>query len=127
MEKIYKLILGCSALLGLLALGILIFGNGVKDTGLCVIGALVCLAIGGLGKPAIKQHAFTIWIIVAVAIGMYYLEVGMQNAGLASGIALQMGKVATVGLASAIAAPWMTISGSLLANWWRNKSLKEKN
>jgi bile acid:Na+ symporter, BASS family len=50
------------------------------------------------------------------------LEVGMQNAGLASGIALQMGKVATVGLASAIAAPWMTISGSLLANWWRNKS-----
>jgi bile acid:Na+ symporter, BASS family len=53
------------------------------------------------------------------------LEVGMQNAGLASGIALQMGKVATVGLASAIAAPWMTISGSLLANWWRNKTVKK--
>lgn len=50
------------------------------------------------------------------------LEVGMQNAGLASGIAIQMGKVATVGLASAIAAPWMTISGSMLANWWRNKN-----
>lgn len=49
------------------------------------------------------------------------LEVGMQNGGLASGIALQMGKVATVGLASAISVPWMTISGSLLANWWRNK------
>jgi bile acid:Na+ symporter, BASS family len=50
------------------------------------------------------------------------LEVGMQNAGLASGIAIQMGKVATVGLASAIAAPWMTISGSILANWWRNRN-----
>lgn len=49
------------------------------------------------------------------------LEVGMQNGGLASGIALQMGKIATVGLASAISVPWMTISGSLLANWWRNK------
>lgn len=49
------------------------------------------------------------------------LEVGMQNGGLASGIALQMGKVATVGLASAIAVPWMTISGSMLANWWRNR------
>jgi BASS family bile acid:Na+ symporter len=48
----------------------------------------------------------------------------MQNAGLASGIALQMGKVATIGLASVIAAPWMSISGSLLANWWRNQSLK---
>jgi BASS family bile acid:Na+ symporter len=55
------------------------------------------------------------------------LEVGMQNAGLASGIAIQMGKVATVGLASAIAAPWMTISGSLLANWWRNKGIKKPN
>src|SRR5687767_9128228 len=35
------------------------------------------------------------------------LEVGMQNGGLASGIAIQMGKLATVGLASAIAVPWM--------------------
>lgn len=50
------------------------------------------------------------------------LEVGMQNGGLASGIALQMGKIATVGLASVIAVPWMTISGSILANWWRSKS-----
>jgi bile acid:Na+ symporter, BASS family len=49
------------------------------------------------------------------------LEVGMQNGGLASGIALSMGKIATVGLASAISVPWMTISGSLLANWWRNR------
>lgn len=49
------------------------------------------------------------------------LEVGMQNGGLASGIALQMGKIATVGLASAISVPWMTISGSMLANWWRKK------
>ncbi len=53
------------------------------------------------------------------------LEVGMQNGGLASGIALQMGKIATVGLASAISVPWMTISGSLLANWWRNKEVKD--
>lgn len=53
------------------------------------------------------------------------IEVGMQNAGLASGIALQMGKVATVGLASVIAAPWMSISGSILANWWRGKGIKK--
>jgi bile acid:Na+ symporter, BASS family len=49
------------------------------------------------------------------------LEVGMQNGGLASGIALQMGKIATVGLASVIAVPWMTISGSMLSNWWRSR------
>ena len=49
------------------------------------------------------------------------LEVGMQNGGLASGIALEMGKVATVGLAPAIFGPWMNISGSSLATWWRDK------
>ncbi len=359
MEKIYKPLLACSAIFGFLALGTLVLGNGAMSTAPFIVGALMCLAIGGQGKPAIKQHTFTIWVIVAVAIGMYYpqyfrqigdfkltklivpliqlimfsmgtemslkdfeaviktpkavliglvchftimplvaiiiattfgfppeiaagvvlmgsvpsgvtsnvlafiakanmplsvtiaaistlvapimtpllmktlagqfveidfvammlhvteiiiipiilglivnklirngakwlqtvmpiismvgvfmmilvivsagrdnllsigpllfiasmvhhstgyllgywsgrllkldeatcrtisLEVGMQNAGLASGIAIQMGKVATVGLASAIAAPWMTISGSVLANWWRNKALKE--
>ncbi len=49
------------------------------------------------------------------------LEVGMQNGGLATGIAVEMGKVATVGLAPAIFGPWMNISGSALANWWRRK------
>ena len=51
-------------------------------------------------------------------------EVGMQNAGLASGLALQMGKVATVGLAPAIFGPLMNITGSVLANWWRGKPIK---
>ena len=54
------------------------------------------------------------------------IEVGMQNGGLASGIALQMGKVATVGLAPAIFGPWMNISGSVLANWWRSKPITEE-
>ena len=53
------------------------------------------------------------------------IEVGMQNGGLASGIALQMGKVATVGLAPAIFGPWMNISGSALANWWRRNPVDE--
>jgi BASS family bile acid:Na+ symporter len=48
-------------------------------------------------------------------------EVGMQNGGLASGLALQMGKVATVGLAPAIFGPLMNITGSVLANFWRGK------
>ncbi len=47
------------------------------------------------------------------------LEVGMQNGGLASGIALQMGKVATIGLAPAVFGPLMNITGSSLATWWR--------
>jgi BASS family bile acid:Na+ symporter len=48
------------------------------------------------------------------------LEVGMQNAGLASGLALSMGKLATAGLAPAIFGPVMNITGSSLASWWHN-------
>ncbi len=47
-------------------------------------------------------------------------EVGMQNSGLASGIALEMGRVATMGLAPAIFGPLMNITGSSLASWWRS-------
>jgi BASS family bile acid:Na+ symporter len=53
-------------------------------------------------------------------------EVGMQNAGMASGLAVEMGKIATVGVPSVIFGSWMNVSGSALANWWRRKSLKEE-
>jgi bile acid:Na+ symporter, BASS family len=46
------------------------------------------------------------------------LEVGMQNAGMAAGVAAEMGRAATMGLAPAIFGTWMNISGSFLANWW---------
>jgi len=51
------------------------------------------------------------------------IEVGMQNGGLASGIAKEMGKVATVGLAPAIFGPMMNVTGSLLASWWRKRKV----
>lgn len=53
------------------------------------------------------------------------LEVGMQNAGLATGLALTMGKIATAGLAPAIFGPVMNINGSCLASWWHNHLPKE--
>lgn len=53
-------------------------------------------------------------------------EVGLQNGGMASGIAGSMGKLGTVGLAAAVFSPWMNISGSILANYWRRKSIKEE-
>jgi len=54
------------------------------------------------------------------------IEVGMQNAGLASGLAKGLGKIATVGLAPAIFGPLMNITGSLLANYWHRKPLKDE-
>ncbi len=49
------------------------------------------------------------------------IEVGLQNGGMASGLAERMGKLATVGLAAIIFSPWMNISGSVLANFWRKR------
>jgi len=55
------------------------------------------------------------------------LEVGMQNAGLASGLALTMGKLATVGLAPAVFGPLMNTTGSSLASWWHNRVPAEES
>jgi BASS family bile acid:Na+ symporter len=51
-------------------------------------------------------------------------EVGLQNGGMASGIAGAMSKLGTMGLAAAIFSPWMNVSGSVLANYWRKRPVK---
>lgn len=54
-------------------------------------------------------------------------EVGLQNGGMASGLAGSMGKLGTVGLPAAVFSPWMNISGSILANFWRRHPIKEES
>jgi BASS family bile acid:Na+ symporter len=49
------------------------------------------------------------------------IATGMQNAGMVSGIAKVMGKIATVGLASAICGPLMGFTASVLASYWSNE------
>ena len=51
-------------------------------------------------------------------------EVGVQNGAMASGIAGAMGKLATLGLSAAISTPWVNISGSILANYWRQRPVE---
>jgi BASS family bile acid:Na+ symporter len=48
-------------------------------------------------------------------------EVGLQNAGLATGLAQTMGKMATVGLAPTVFGSLMNITGATLATWWRDR------
>jgi BASS family bile acid:Na+ symporter len=52
------------------------------------------------------------------------LEVGMQNGGMASGLAMSVLKSADAALAPAIFGPWMNISGSVLASWWRRHPVR---
>ncbi|MFC2113244.1 bile acid:sodium symporter family protein [Bacteroidota bacterium] len=53
-------------------------------------------------------------------------EVGMQNGGMASGLAMAVLKSPLAALAPAIFGPWMNVSGSILATFWHSKPIKEK-
>ena len=53
------------------------------------------------------------------------LEVGMQNAGLASALASKISTNPAVALAPAIFGPMMNITGSLLSSWWHNRIPKD--
>ena len=49
------------------------------------------------------------------------IEVGLQNGGMASGLAISVLRSSDAALAPAIFGPWMNISGSILASWWRGR------
>lgn len=46
------------------------------------------------------------------------IEVGLQNGGMATALAINVIKDPLTALAPAIFGPWMNISGSMLASWW---------
>ena len=53
------------------------------------------------------------------------IEVGLQNGGMASGLAMNVLQSAKAALAPAIFGPWMNISGSMLATWWHRRPVAE--
>jgi BASS family bile acid:Na+ symporter len=93
------------------------------------------LAVGGLLFVAAALHnglGYALGYGVARAAGMnrndsrtVAIEVGLQNGGMAAGLAASTGKLGTVGLAAAIFSPWMNVSGSILANYWRRRPVHE--
>lgn len=94
----------------LIQIGFLLFVVAILHNGAGYFFGYYLSRICGLDKNSSRTIAF---------------EVGLQNGGMASGLAGSMGKLATVGLASAVFSPWMNVSGSLLANYWRKKTDKE--
>ncbi|WP_281227905.1 bile acid:sodium symporter family protein [Flavobacterium aquiphilum] len=94
----------------LIQIGFLLFLASVLHNGAGYFFGYWVSRISGLDKKSSQTIAF---------------EVGLQNGGMASGLAGAMGKLATVGLASAVFSPWMNVSGSLLANYWRKKDNRD--
>ncbi|MBF4470520.1 bile acid:sodium symporter family protein [Flavobacterium sp. HJJ] len=95
----------------LIQIGFLLFLASILHNGAGYFFGYWFSRISGLDKKSSQTIAF---------------EVGLQNGGMASGLAGAMGKLATVGLASAVFSPWMNVSGSLLANYWRKKGNEEE-
>lgn len=93
----------------LLKIGALLFlASALHNTAGYFFGYFLSRA-AGLDKNSARSIAF---------------EVGLQNGGMASGLASAMGKLGTVGLAAACFIPWMNFSGSVLANYWRKRPVK---
>jgi len=90
----------------LLRVGVLLFLAAVLHNAAGYLFGYWLARAGGLDRNSARTVAF---------------EVGLQNGGMASGIAGSLGKLGTMGLASAIFSPWMNVSGSVLANYWRRK------
>lgn len=87
---------------------LLFFASALHNTAGFFFGYYLSRA-AGLDKISARSIAF---------------EVGLQNGGMASGLASAMGKLGTVGLAAAIFIPWMNISGSILANYWSKRPVE---
>jgi bile acid:Na+ symporter, BASS family len=90
----------------LLKVGVLLFLASILHNTAGYFFGYFLSRFAGLDKNSARSVAF---------------EVGLQNGGMASGLAASMGKLATVGLAAASFIPWMNISGSVLANYWAKR------
>lgn len=90
--------------------------NDLLIVGFALFGAAVChnaigYLLGYYGSRLVrlnKKDARTVAI-----------EVGIQNGGMATGLAFDVLKNAQAALGSAVFGPWSAISGTTLASWWR--------
>jgi BASS family bile acid:Na+ symporter len=126
-KNIMEQVLSMISMVGIAAIVTIITASG-RDSLLEVGGLLIITSL------LHNLSGYTLGYTLSWLVGMpekdrrtIAFEVGMQNGGLASGLALQMGKIATVGLAPAIFGPLMNITGSVLANWWRGKPVEDLN
>lgn len=125
--KIYKIMPKISMF------GIIFFTTTAAAAGrdnLMQVGGLLCLAmllhnLGGFSIGYVMSRF--VFRLDTESSRTVAFEVGLQNGGMASGLAAAMGKLATVGLASAIMTPIGNVTGSLLANYWRSKPIKPVN
>lgn len=97
--------------------------DSLLSIGIALVFAMFLHMVVGLSLGYFSARLLGLSELNARTVG---IEVGMQNGGLASGIAVQMGKIATVGLAAAVNGPIMNTFFSLIATWWGSKPVVEE-
>ena len=55
------------------------------------------------------------------------LEVGIQNGGMATGLAFNVLQSPAAALGAAVFGPWSAITSSALASWWRKHPANHEN
>jgi bile acid:Na+ symporter, BASS family len=90
----------------------------LKRVGLLLLGATVSHNLIGYFLGYWAARALRLSAIDARTVAV---EVGMQNGGMASGLAMNTLQSTQAALAAAIFGPWQNVSGSILASWWRGR------
>jgi bile acid:Na+ symporter, BASS family len=113
----------------------------VSMAGICFIIAIITarsrqdlLSVGALLIVAVIIHNFTgyvlgYWLSRLLRLDertcrTVSIEVGLQNGGMASALAMGLFDSTKAALAPAIFGPWMNVSGSVLATWWHRKPVR---
>lgn len=123
-SKVTKITPMLSALVIIFTVGCVVSlsGRTILDSGLIILCVVILHNLGGmtLGYLAAKKAGMTKAQVRAMSI-----EVGMQNSGFASTLAL-MYFTAAGGIAGAIFSVWHNISGSFFASWCAGKDEEEE-
>lgn len=97
--------------------------NALQSVGLMLV-LVVC--IHNLAGYGFGYGLSRLWGLSEEECRTVAIEVGLQNGGMGATIASEVLKSTQAALASVLFAPWMNVSGSLLASWWRSQPPREK-
>ncbi|MHC4665353.1 MAG: bile acid:sodium symporter family protein [Planctomycetota bacterium] len=103
----------------IIAITIALSRDDLLAVGLPLFGASVChnaagFTLGYWGARTMKMNRRDSRTVA--------IEVGMQNGGMATGLAFNVLKNAAAAMASAVFGPWSAVSGSALASYWRREA-----
>jgi BASS family bile acid:Na+ symporter len=89
--------------------------DALVQVGPAILGAAVCMNLSGLGLGYLSARGLGLNKIDSRTVA---IEVGMQNGGMATGLAFNVLKDPLAALGSAVFGPFSAISTSLIASWW---------